>query len=85
MFIPLGLSITVGVLDGLGIAMFLPLLQMVSEDGMSNPDDLGYMTLIVDIYNAIGIDFNLAVVLTTMVFFFVLKGIATSIKAAYNV
>ena len=85
MFIALGLSIAVGVLDGLGIAMFLPLLQMVSEEGISNPESLGYMSFIVKIYNTIGIDFNLAVVLITMVFFFILKGIATYIKAVYNV
>jgi len=85
MFIALALSIAVGVLDGLGIAMFLPLLQMVSEEGISNPDNLGYMAFLVDIYDAIGLGLNLAVVLATMVFFFALKGIGTYIKAVYNV
>ena len=85
MFISLGLSIIVGVLDGLGIAMFLPLLQMVSDSGISDPNSLGYMAFIVKAYNSIGIDINLAVVLTTMVFFFVLKGIATYAKSVYNV
>ena len=85
MFIALGLSIVVGVLDGLGIAMFLPLLQMVSEEGISDPSSLGYMAFIVKVYNVIGINLGLAAVLITMVFFFMLKGIATYAKATYNV
>lgn len=85
MFVSLGLSIMVGVLDGLGIAMFLPLLQMVSEEGITDPSNLGYMAFIVKAYNSIGIEMSLAVVLITMVFFFILKGIATYAKASYNV
>ena len=85
MFISIGLSIAVGVLDGLGIAMFLPLLQMVSEEGISNPDSLGYMGFIVKAYNYMGIEFNLVAVLITMVVFFILKGIASYGKASYNV
>ena len=85
MFISLGLSIAVGVLDGLGIAMFLPLLQMVSEEGIADPNSLGYMTFIVKAYNIFGIELSLAIVLLTMVFFFILKGFATYAKASYNV
>lgn len=85
MFVSMGLSIVVGVLDGLGIAMFLPLLQMVSEEGISNSDNIGYMAFVVKFYDVIGIKLSLVVVLATMVLFFVLKGLAIYIKSVYNV
>ncbi|MEN8126098.1 MAG: ABC transporter ATP-binding protein [Bacteroidota bacterium] len=85
MFVSIGLSIAVGVLDGFGIAMFLPLLQMVSDQGVSDPDSLGYMEFFVKAYDSIGVEMNLAVILFTMVIFFILKGIATYVKASYNV
>src|SRR5690554_7589254 len=40
-FIMLILSLTVSVLDGFGLTMFLPLLQLVSGEGAVDPDQMG--------------------------------------------
>ncbi len=85
MFISVGLSIVVGILDGLGIAMFLPLMQMVSEEGINDPDSLGNMAFLVKAYNNIGIELSLFVILVTMVIFFILKGLTIYVKSLYNV
>lgn len=83
-FLALGLSILVGVLDGFGIAMFLPMLHMVSEEGMTDPESLGFMAFIVDAYQYLGLSMTLVVVLLTMVLFFALKGLALYVKSAYD-
>lgn len=69
------LSVFVGVLDGFGIAMFLPLLEMVSNsNGNITADKMGSMSFILDALNYLGLELTLTVVLLTMLFFFVLKG-----------
>lgn len=74
-FVILGLSIFVGVLDGFGIAMFLPLLELVANaDGQVSGEQMGNLAFLVDGLQAVGISLNLTVVLLTMLFFFALKG-----------
>ena len=74
--ISLFLSLAVGVLDGLGLAMFLPLLQMVEGSNSSvDADQLGNLSFIVDGLEAMGVKLNLTSVLVVMLVFFSLKGI----------
>ncbi|NLB25749.1 MAG: hypothetical protein GX820_03540 [Bacteroidales bacterium] len=40
-FIAFFLSVVVSFLDGLGLTMFFPLLQVVGEGGTVNPDEMG--------------------------------------------
>lgn len=74
-FISLVLSLLVGVMDGFGLAMFIPLLQMV-DAANANPDssNMGNMSFLVDIFNYFGISLSLEVVLAVIFIFFTLKG-----------
>jgi subfamily B ATP-binding cassette protein MsbA len=79
-------SILVGVLDSLGIAMFLPLLEFVSDQGAAeSTDKMGKLAFIVDIINALGFDMTLTVVLFTMLIFFSLKGLAKYMESYLRV
>lgn len=84
-FIAVGQSILVSVLDGFGIAMFLPLLQMVGDSTVVDPEGMGNLRFLVDGLQQLGIRLTLASVLLFMLIFFVLKGIFTFISGAYQV
>lgn len=75
-FVSLILSVLVGLLDGLGLAMFIPLLQMV--DGANkqiDPEKMGNMAFLGKGLAALGIPLTLGVVLFIILFFFSLKGV----------
>ncbi len=74
MFSMLGISFLVGALDGLGLTMFIPLLESVS--GSNSENSLGNLSVIKVLFNGIGLELNLTVVLFAMLFFFTLKGVA---------
>lgn len=81
----LGLSVIVGALDGFGLAMFLPLLQMVDGSGTSDPESLGSLRFLVDGMRDLGIPLTLTSVMLMMLLLFTLKGIAKFIEAWYRV
>ncbi|WP_423818749.1 ABC transporter ATP-binding protein [Salinimicrobium sp. TIG7-5_MAKvit] len=68
-------SIFVGLLDGFGLAMFLPLLKMVSDSGAVEPDSLGRLSFLLEFLNNIGLSLNLGTILGFMVILFFLKGL----------
>jgi ABC-type multidrug transport system fused ATPase/permease subunit len=71
-------SIFVGLLDGLGLAMFLPLLELVSDPGATaSAEKLGNLAFLLEGLQAMGLSLTLNVVLVTMLGFFAFKGIAT--------
>lgn len=76
------LSISVGFLDGMGLTMFFPLLQVVG-DGESDPDSLGKMRFVLDGLQAMGISLTLLSILLVMIIFFICKGIAQYISSVY--
>ncbi|PWH85325.1 ABC transporter ATP-binding protein [Brumimicrobium oceani] len=84
-FVMLFLSILIGVLDGLGLIMFLPLLQMT--DGVSNhtADNLGGMGFIISTLEGVGLELNIRIALLLMFLFFILKGIISFYSLRYNV
>jgi subfamily B ATP-binding cassette protein MsbA len=76
------LNIIVGVLDGLGLAMFLPLLQMVS----GNQDDWSEKeTLVGQFFEHLSLPLNLYTVVAIMVIVFALKGVMKFLSNAYQV
>lgn len=79
------LSIVIGLLDGLGLTMFLPLLQMADGDLATSGEGLGNLGFLVDSINSLGIDLNIKVVLLMLFVFFVLKGIVVYIASVYKV
>ena len=75
-FISLFLNILVGLMDGLGLAMFIPLLQMVDgNEAQANNGNMGNLSFLADIFAYFGISLSLSVVLSVIFFFFALKGI----------
>lgn len=85
-FIAFALSIAVSFLDGMGLTMFLPLLQVVGgEQVASNSEDMGNMAIVYETFQKLGIPLSLLPVLLIMILFFVLKGIATYINSIYRV
>jgi ABC-type multidrug transport system fused ATPase/permease subunit len=84
-FISLGLSLTVGVLDGFGLAMFLPLLQLVDGGGVTNPEALGNLRFLTDGLQAMGVTLTIGSVLLVIVVFFLCKGIFRFIESYYRV
>lgn len=81
----MGLSISVGVLDGFGLAMFLPLLQMTDGPNAVNPEGLGKMGFLLEGMGALGLKFTLLSILSVMSLFFILKGVAYYINGIYNI
>lgn len=80
-FILLLISIFVGLLDGLGLTMFLPLLDLIADsESTSSVEKLGNLAFLLDGLAWLGLTLNLSVVLLTMWVFFVFKGLATFIE-----
>lgn len=78
-------SLVVGVLDGFGLAMILPLLQMVAGSTEATSSDMGNLSFIVDFIAGAGFDLTLQTVLIAMLVFFTLKGVARFYEIYYRV
>lgn len=80
------ISIFVGLLDGLGLAMFLPLLELVADQKtQATSESMGNLAFLVNGLQSIGLELTLTVVLLTMLIFFCLKGIAKWLESYLNV
>ena len=79
-----GLSIGVGLLDGFGLAMFLPLLQMTDGSAV-DPQSLGNLKFLTEGMHNIGLELNLSNILTVMTIFFILKGCAKYVSSIYEI
>lgn len=69
------LSILVGILDGFGLAMFIPLLQMVDGQIAVGSEGLGDLSFLLDGLSKLKIPLNLYSVLILILVFFSFKGI----------
>ena len=68
-------------MDGFGITMFLPLLELISSEGaVASSEQLGNLSFLADGIMALGLDLTLTVVLLFMLGFFVLKGFFTFLE-----
>ncbi len=82
----LGVSILAGILDGLGLAMFLPLLELVADqDAQASSTAMGNLAFLLDTIIALGLPLNLTVVLLTMLTFFTLKGVVKWLESYLTV
>jgi subfamily B ATP-binding cassette protein MsbA len=84
LFVMILFGVLVGVLDGFGLAMFMPLLEMVNNTNQADGSSLGNLSFLVDGMESIGLSLNLFTVLLIMVFFFIFKGIITFFSSIYN-
>lgn len=83
-FIMIFLGIVVGVMDGFGLAMFMPLLEMVNSSKQADGSSLGNLKFLIDGMKSIGLSLTLTSVLFVMVFFFLFKGILRYVATIYN-
>lgn len=84
-FIGLALSIFVGLLDGFGLAMFLPLMQMVDGTNIPNSDNMGNLKFLADFLTNFGYSLTLNTILVFIVFLFLLKGFAKFAEDSFQV
>ncbi|GAA4320986.1 ABC transporter ATP-binding protein [Pontixanthobacter gangjinensis] len=84
-FIVVGLSIVIGILDGFGLSLFLPLLQIVDNPESVEPESLGNLRFLVDFIENSTIPLNLLTVLGFMIFFFFSKGAVQYLAGVYKV
>ncbi|NJB86687.1 subfamily B ATP-binding cassette protein MsbA [Lewinella marina] len=77
----------VAILDGIGLTMFLPLLQAAgpAESGSAATPELGEMDFVLEGIQAVGIPLNITSILAVMLVFFCLKGIAKFCADYYTV
>ena len=74
-FIAFFLSTLVGFLDGFGLTMFLPLLNVMTGDEQASFDDMGNLSFISQFIQASGFEVSLVLILQLLILFFVLKAI----------
>lgn len=86
-FIALLLSFVVGLMDGLGLAMFIPLLQMVdgTTEFQGTQENIGNLVYFIKALQFIGLSLNLTTVLLLILLFFSLKGVFRFLEGYYNV
>jgi ABC-type multidrug transport system fused ATPase/permease subunit len=84
-YIGLLLSIIVGFLDGLGLAMFFPLLQMVGGKETADGKGMENLQFLTDLIQNAGFELTAHTVLGFIVILFLLKGLAKFIEGYYSV
>ncbi len=77
------LSITVGFLDGIGLALFIPLLDSVNE-GTNNSEALGKLKFVTNFITSLGLPLTVSVLLFFMVAVFFVKGAIKFSQIAYQ-
>lgn len=84
-FIQIGMSVGVGILDGFGLAMFFPLLQMINNPNSVELEKLGNLRFFIKGMESLGVNLQLTSVLFFLVIFFMLKGIAQYISSLHQI
>jgi len=79
------LSLLVGLIDGIGLAMFIPLLQMLGKDYEEGGENLGKLEFIPELFQSFGISFSVISVLVLILIFFSFKGIVKFIQGYLSV
>lgn len=79
------ITMVVSVLDGLGLSMFFPLLQVVGGDKKADPTAMGNLRFLTEGIQNLGVSLTISSVLIIMFLFFLLKGIVTYFSSIYNV
>lgn len=71
----ISLNISVSFLDGIGLAMFIPLLQMMDDEGnLQTKEAMGNLHFFTDLFDSLRIPLNIYSVLISLVVLFVMKG-----------
>jgi subfamily B ATP-binding cassette protein MsbA len=78
-------SFMLALVDGIGLTMFLPLLQSTAGEGLTAKEDMGQMRVVIDVIENAGIHLDLNNVLLLMAFVFGLKGLIRYLEGYYRV
>lgn len=84
-FMALAVGILVGVLDGFGLAMFLPLLQLVGGESEATGEGMGQLDFLVTSMQDWGLVLNIKVILIALITFFLLKGLVAYLGQYYQI
>lgn len=85
-FLVVALSLFVGILDGFGLAMFLPLLQIADgTTGEVDSTNMGNLSFLVDWLAYFNIPLTISVALLIISFFFLIKGGFAFINGYYKI
>ncbi|WP_310993562.1 ABC transporter ATP-binding protein [Aequorivita marina] len=74
-FLILLLSVLISVLDALGLSMFLPLLQVLNQEGGIDASSMGKLGFLVEGLQNLGISLSLTKIILVMLAFFIIKGV----------
>lgn len=83
-FVLLSLSFFVGVFDGFGIALFIPLIQASMDGDVDLSESFGNFKFIFDLFEQMGLDITVSFMLGLMIFLFLLKGIFKFLDTNYK-
>lgn len=79
-------TVLVGLMDGMGLAMFLPLLKITADGtGTTTVEQMGNLAFILRGIEWMGLEFTLTLVLLIMLIFFILKGAFQYVSTYLNV
>lgn len=87
-FLLLGLSLLVGLMDGFGLSLFIPLIQIASSDNLdydSAADTLGDFGFLIRFIEPTGIPLSLSLILSFLVLLFFFKGIFKYLEMTFRV
>ena len=85
-FVLIFFSILVGLLDGFGLAMFIPVFQLAADGGeMNSSESMGELQFLIEWIQTFGITINLPTVIFIMVILFVLKAGLKYLDGLYKV
>lgn len=76
------LNFLVGLLDGFGLTMFIPLLSAATDSTNAN-ESLGKLSMVIDFLKDLGLEFNIVNILILMVLLFTGKGAINYLKTIY--
>ena len=81
-FIAILVNFGIGILDGLGLSLFLPLLELIARNGESleGASSLGGMSKVLSVFLFFGLKLEITTVLLFIIIFFILKGILFFIR-----
>jgi ABC-type multidrug transport system fused ATPase/permease subunit len=80
----LGLSVLISCLDGIGLAMFIPLLQAVSDGGSNGGEQsMGQLRYFTDLIQWMGFQLTVTTILGALVLLFLLKGAMRFVQLTY--
>lgn len=80
------LSVLLGLFDGIGLALFIPLLQLVGGNKTASKEEsLGGMDFVLKGYDFVGVPLNLFTVLAFIIIIFIIKGILNYILSMEQV